>query len=372
MKFCDHAAYFVQTIDGEGNVRLCSWKNHCCIGSLLENSLDEIYHSAEANKIREQLAAGDYSDCLYDDCPILANGELDNRLCDIESLEELPKYPPILHLAHEGKCNYNCTICSSYQHMKSEMACEAKWDDKYDIIDNRIREALPYVKEIGAHGTGELFASGRILRLLNEWEPLAPIEECKVVLETNGSLFDEEHWKKIEKLGKYNLSVAITVMSFDEANYQYLSGTKLPISRIEDNLRFVKSLREQGIINRLEIATVMQERNFLEMPSFARRCLDEFGADSVRIRAYIRSYVQDRNIEWFFDVRNKEHPYYALYKKMMEDPIFNDPRVFKWNGGIDSDWGKHPGEKWDYRLRYLRKVNEVITKVSKKILWRIK
>ena len=140
------------------------------------------------------------------------------------------------------------------------------------------------------------------------------------------------------------MSVTITVHSFDEAAYQYLSGTSIKISQIEDNLRFVKSLRKQEKINFLEIALVAQERNFRTLPTFIRRCLDEFGADRVRVRRFLPEKAMDENIEWFFDVRNPLHPYHKEYLKVMEDPIFQDPRVFKWTGDHLSNRGELPAK----------------------------
>ena len=67
------------------------------------------------------------------------------------------------------------------------------------------------------------------------------------MLETNGSLFDEEHWKQIENLGKYKLNVAITIMSFEESVYQHLSGVNYPIEKIENNLRYVKNFARKGL-----------------------------------------------------------------------------------------------------------------------------
>ena len=179
---------------------------------------------------------------------------------------------------------------------------------RFDKIEEELKKVFPHVKEISANGQGELFASKRTLKMLSEWKPLAPAKECKVSLETNGSLFDEEHWKQIENLGQYNLSVSVTVMSFDEYTYQQLSGVRYPISRIENNLRFIKSLREKGIINYLELATVVQERNFRQLPDFTRRCIEEFGADEVRLRYFLPWGKYSADIEWFADVRNPYHP----------------------------------------------------------------
>lgn len=340
MRLCGRAVNYVQLVNAEGDVRVCGWNRNNIIGNLMEEDFSEILHGNRAENIRERMAKGDYSDCGIDNCPYLANGTMEDIMVDIN---EIPDYPMELYLAYEGVCNYNCTCCTSHKHMTDTR--EHDYSHSYDLLEERLKKVLPYVRTLGANGRGELFASKRILRLLASWQPLAPADQVSVVLETNGSLFDEKHWKQIENLGQYRLSVSITVMSFDETVYQHLSGVKLPISQIENNLRFVKSLRDQGIINYLELATVLQEENFREMPEFTRRCIEEFGADVVRIRPIMPGGIYDKNIAWFMDVRNPNHPYYSQYKAVMSHPIFRHPKVLLWSGTISSSLGEHPGIK---------------------------
>lgn len=346
MKICDRALNMIQVIDANGELRICGWMKNSLIGNLLDSSFEEIYAGEKAEKIRNKLAAGDYEYCDIDNCPYLANGTIEQHMVEIE---EVPKYPEQLYLAYEGICNYHCTCCSSHGNM--EMGRVGNWEKNYDMIEEKLKDVLPHIKLISAHGRGELFASRRILNLLANWQPLAPKEEIKVILETNGSLFNEKNWKKIENLGQYHLRVVITVMSFEEEAYQYLSGTKLPISNLISNLKYVKELREQGIINDFELATVLQERNFREMPEFVKRCFEEFGADTVRVRPIFLCGAQDRNIEWFADVRNPYHPYHQEYLKVMQHPIFKHPKVLMWSGEYLSTVGEHPGIANEKMLR---------------------
>ncbi len=337
MKVCKRAVDWLQIVNAEGDVRVCGWMSGNLIGNIVENDFKTLINGAKAKEIFASFEDGSFSKCDMDNCPYLANGSIDEILVDVD---ELPEYPEILYLGYEGNCNYNCTCCTSYQHMKDTK--ENDYTQKYDVLEEKIRKIMPFVKIISANGRGELFASPRTIKLLSEWKPLAPQEEIRVELESNGSLFNEKNWEKIKNLGKYYLSVAITVMSFDEMVYQHLSGTKLPISNIENNLRFVKKLREEGIINYLEIATVLQEENFREMPEFTRRCLDEFGADNVRIRPIIPAGPFDENIRWFTNVRNPYHPCYEQYVKVMSHPIFQNSKVLLWSGNIASNAGEAP------------------------------
>lgn len=358
IKICERALDFVQIIDYRGTVRVCGWLKNNVIGCLSEQSMEEIYHGKLANKLRSRLIEKDYSLCNADACPFLAMHDMDNHMVEIE---EIPRYPRKLHLAYEEVCNYHCVSCNVHDTMVKNR--QEDLERGYDIIEHRLQEVLPHVTTLAAHGCGELFASKRILKLLADWKPIAPKEKVSAALETNGSLFDEEHWKQIENLGQYHLSVSITVMSFDEPIYQVLSGCNLPISRIEDNLRFVKSLREQGIINFLEIATVVQDRNFRTLPEFARRCVEEFGADSVRLRPYAPWGSQPPEIEWFMDIRNPRHPYYQEYKEVMKHPIFSHPLVHDWSGGLDTVNIK----EFPYRLSYFKEkaLTDIVLSIDK-------
>ncbi len=337
MKICRQALY-VQIIDGIGTVRACGWAGYYLLGNLRDNTMSEVYNSEAAKRFRQTLIEGTYDYCNEENCPYMANNILESQLVEIE---KIPEYPEIVSLAYDRRCNYHCTCCIS--------RCDDKMDPVVqEKVEREIRAALPYVKTFSANGLGEFFVSDSIMELVSEWKP-EEIEGAKFELETNGSLLNEKNWKKVENIGDADLSVTLTVHSFEEAAYQYLSGTKMKISQMEENLRFVKKLREEGKINFLEIAMVMQERNFRTLPDFIDRCLNEFGADKVRVRRFLPEKAMDENIEWFFDIRNPLHPYHQEYLEVMKHPVFNDPRVFKWTGEHLSNRGELPA-KANYKV----------------------
>ncbi len=386
MKLCKRTIDFVQITNADGAVRLCSWLNDGgIIGHLSENSLEEIYNSNEANLIRKMHAVGDHSNCNINTCPYVANGNFDE--CEIE-FENVPKYPRTLYLAFENVCNYHCVMCGIPGCVDG---IDAKTrEEKYNKIDAEIRKALPYIKHISANGLGELFVSKHTLKLLSEWKPIADPSEISASLETNGSLFDEEHWKQISNLGQYHLSVSITVLSFENDIYQELSGTKHSVDRLIENLKFVKSLREKGEINFLEIATVYQDKNYKQLPDFARRCIEEFGADSVRLRPF-EPWGEVGMKEWMMDVRNIYHPNHSDFLEVMKDPYLKHPKVHDWGGGRESGLGPEPYKKtrkfysiieYVFTEKFIKELNEIVgerkvvvygmTTVGKALVSRIK
>ncbi len=353
MKLCKRAVEFVQITDVNGTVRLCSWlKDGGVIGRLTEAPLDVIYHGDEANLIREMHAREDYSNCNPNTCPYVANKSVVDHMVEID---EIPQFPNSLYLAFENICNYRCVMCGIPDCMAKNNAVET--EAKYDKIVNEIRKALPYIKHLSANGLGELFVSKHTMKLLSEWQPLADPSEVSVSLETNGSLFDEEHWKLISNLGKYKLSVAITILSFDNDIYQQLSGTKQSVDKLIDNLHFVKELREKGIIDYLELATVYQNGNYKQLPEFAQRCIEEFGADYVRLRPF-EPWGEAGMKEWFMDVRNSFHPNHDHFLEVMKNPIFSHPKVHDWGGGRASGLGPEPYVKTRKMFSYIEKIFE--------------
>lgn len=352
MRICKRAIHSLQIVDDNGTVRICGWQfDDGIVGNIIEQDIEDIYNSPQAKLIRKRHAEQDFSNCNPDSCPYVAN----NTVSDIEvELEEMPKYPESIMLAYENICNYRCVMCTVPGCLDNVDMNER--EKRLNIIDKKLEKYLPHVKWIGTNGMGELFASKHILNLLSNWKPLADPSEIRVSLESNGSLFNEENWKKIENLGQYNLTVTITVLSFDPDLYQELSGTKLPIENIISNLKFIKSLRDKGIINYLELGTVVQEKNFREIPLFAKRCVEEFGADYVRLRPYEPWTSNDTMDEWFKDVRNEYHPYNKEYIKVMSDPYLKHPKVHDWSGGHKSSLGRAPYKKIRTRYDMIEKI----------------
>lgn len=341
MRVCQRGWEYAQITGEDGNIEICSWAsmNYKPIGKLSENTMYEIWHGEEAEQFRKSLTDGSYRYCEKEKCPWMANGTLEDHMKEYDDALE---YPVDVSLSYEKICNYTCTCCADMHDNRPQSDCVEK---KLEKIENELSKFLDSVKIISAHGRGELFASKNILRVLQNWRPNSPDEEIEVILETNGSLFNEKNWSQIENLGKYNLKVSITVMGFDEPTYQFLSGTTLPIQRIIDNLHFVKSLRKKGIINTFEIGTVVQERNFREMPEFARKCIEEFEVDIVRLRPYFPFGDFDMGTKWLYDIRNPKHPYYSEYEKVLKAPIFKHEKVMMWSGEELSNMGANPYSK---------------------------
>lgn len=325
-----------------GDVRMCGWTQYV-IGNLLENSIEELWHGEKAEKFRKSLQDGSYQFCKSEMCPYLANHTLDTILTEYK----VPNYPRYCSLSYEEQCNYVCKFCRDKKYVSTQGERE-----QYKKIEKEVKKFIGELDTLSTNGVGEVFCSPSILNILGN---VKLKESAKVQVESNGSLFNEKNWQKIDNIGKYNLEVIITVHSFDEDAYQFLSGTTLPVDNVLQNLRFIKSLREKNIVNRFEIATVVCERNFRHMPDFVKRSL-EFNPDSIRLRFFEPYGVRSKSIEWFFDVRNPHHPYYEEFVNVMRHPVFEDPRVWKWQGETLSNFKEHPYYEEQSKVRILSRL----------------
>lgn len=329
-KVCVHGLNDVWINGADGNVKMCGWTDYF-IGKLAEDEIEEIWNGDLAQKFRESMLDGSYRYCNPAKCPYRANGELDEQLVEYR----VPELPIRCSLSYQLQCNYVCKFCRKEYYVSSE--CEKK---KYIKIENEIKKMLPHLKILTSNGMGEFFCSNSIMKLMGGSDELP--EGLEIHIETNGSLFNEASWKKISQIGDHDLTVSITVHSFDETTYQFLSGTDLPVSQIINNLKFVSDLRRKNIVNNFEIATVVCERNFRQMPEFVQKCLDEFNMDSIRLRFYEPYGVMGADVEWFYDVRNEYHPYHQEFVEIMKNPIFDNEKVWKWQGETKSLQSKSP------------------------------
>ena len=351
MKFCSIPFEQIH-LDPGGGVRVCGWTDES-IGNILDESLETIWKGEKAEKIRQSILDGSYSYCRAISCPYLENDSLPDL--DGEELREAVKIddvPSKYSVACDFTCNHSCPSC------RDSVFCG---DKKYkDNLKKEIVILLPYLNKashIVTCGNGDVFSSPFMMEMLERLNP--ENEAVEIQFETNGALFTRERWERIKHLGKYDLTFTVTPNSFEKHTFQYLNGGHDSLNHVIQNLYFMKELKQQGIINRIEISMVMQDRNFWELPEFAKRCIEDFDADQVVVKPLCKWFNLSEDNYWHKDVLNPIHPYHKEYLEMIRDPYLrNNDKIFFWGAGNLHPAQPHPA----YRYKeYLELVSELMS-----------
>lgn len=329
MKFCSRPWEFFYLTDAEhGQVWPCAWLDSSMnMGNILEDDVDKIYNSEIAIKLRKSILDGTYRYCSPKQCMFLAN----NSLPDMTE-EEIQEYinmtePNNFNVSYDETCNHACISCR-----RSYFKGREEYYNKVDAISEKMLPYFNRAKRVSVDGRGDIFSSEHLLSMLERLKPKR--DDFWLAIETNAALFDEKHWQRIKHFEKYKITVMATVNSFHDSTYRYLNGYANHVDKVIENLHFIRSLREKGSIDLFTISMVAQESNFRELPEYVDRCLNEFGADKVRIRGIMQFGMDDTDF-WIKDVFNPAHPFYREAIDILHHPIMQDKRVWYWEGDYE-------------------------------------
>ena len=352
MKFCSKPFEQVH-LDPGGGVRVCSWTDES-IGNVLHEDLEVIWHGEKANKIRKSILDGSYLYCRAVSCPYLENDslpDLDGK--ELEKAVKIGYAPSKYSVACDFTCNHSCPSC------RDGIFCGT--DDYRKNLKRELDLLLPYLNKashIITCGNGDVFSSPLMMEMLEKLEPQK--EDLKIQFETNGALFTRECWERIKHLGKYDLSFTVTPNSFEEHTFQYLNGGHDTLEKVIRNLYFIRELKRQRIVNILEISIVVQDRNFWELPDFARRCIEDFEADRVVVKPLYKWFCLSDDNYWHKDILNPQHPYHKEYLKMRQDPYLkNNDKIFFWGGNNLHTSQPHPAYRYKDYLRLLSEFADI-------------
>lgn len=349
-RFCRKPFHYLH-LDPGGGCRLCSWMD-ASIGDLTKDDLHTVWHSKEAQILRDAVRAGNFEYCRAQSCPFLENDELPNLTEEeVAAQSVLPDAPDMFSVSCDFICNHSCPSCRQKVFQPDE-----SYRQKLTTILKNISPALQTASYVSTCGNGDAFASPYIMEMLEHLHPQNP--DCTINIETNGTLFDEAHWQRISHLGQYDFTVTVTPNSFVESTFRCLNGGHDTYHKIMHNLGFLRDLREKGILNEYRISIVVQDRNFMELPSFVDRCLYEFHADQVLVKPLYRWFGISADTYWFKDVLNPLHPYHDEYRQMLTAPILKDPRVYFWGGHHDHPAERHPAYIFEEHMQLAAKLME--------------
>lgn len=339
MKYCE-LPFKGLYVYPNGDVRVCGW-TYECIGNILEEDLDSIWHGEKAEKVRDSIRNGSFSCCNKVACRICANNSFEEITEEEMKIRAIATdKPKIINCAIDYTCNHKCPSCRHEIFIGNK-----KYNDDINKIAENLLPILNQAEKVSTNGNGDLFASTCLMEMLKKIQPTN--NNFEMSIETNGVLCTERNWEKIKHLSDYDLQITVTPNSFDRQTYKYLSGGCDNLDKLINNLYFIKKLRKENKIKKFNISIVVQDTNYKELPSFVERCLNDFECDKVVIKPIYYWFALTPEEYWFKDILNPKHPYFEDYMEVLEAPILKDERVYFWGAHDIHKAKEHPA--YDYK-----------------------
>ncbi len=234
----------------------------------------------------------------------------------IPHLEYMPRGPGHAAFSHDRSCNVSCPSCRVKRFTASRTE-QALYDESMPALLSFLRGT----DFITVTGGGDPFASKHYRELLKR---LNGTSQAKLILHTNGLLFDERAWTELELAGR----VAHVTVSIDAATPQTYErirrGSKWPT--LQARLEFITGKRREGLIEHLDTNFTVQRSNYSEMAKFAKWMI-RLGFDKVKfsIVRNIGAYTTEQYEAE--DVSSARHPEHQAFIDSLRDPIFEHPQV---------------------------------------------
>lgn len=321
-------------IDKRGDAYFCcqAWLP-VSIGNVKKTaSLEEIWNSPFAQRIRESILDGSFRYCDESNCPHL-QGEAGNVFKNDEIPDEgfqefvregktrLDEGPRRLMVGYDPTCNLACPSCRcDYIVAKGDVLEDA------ESMQNRIFNSplLNSLRSMFIPTMGEVFSSRLYRGLLRTWDR-ERFPNLKIEILTNGLLLTPGMWASIEKSHGVIRHVVVSVNAATPETYAKIQrGGEL--DKLIQNLEFIKTLRDKGLLDRFVLSFFVQADNYREMPAFVALG-KRIGVDGVVFENFLNwgTYTNEEYLDRA--VHLPGHPEHENFKAVIADPAMLDPIV---------------------------------------------
>ena len=323
-------------VNSNGKLYFCcaSWQKKP-FGDLQKESILNEWSSSDAKEIRHSILDGSYKFCNKEMCPYLQTDclkrfdELSEKQQNIliEQGVELVEPPVKLMLNYDLSCNLSCPSC------RCEKISISTSDQNFvplknmteSIVFDFFKKASHQQIKLNITGSGDPFAS-QVFRQFLENLNGSLFPNLSIDLQTNGVLFTENMWARLEKIHN---NIDSVFLSLDAATKE----TYLDVRRggnweiINNNINFLRGLRLKDKIKRFQLHFVVQKRNYSEMVQFSK-IFNIKGVDLIYF-----SLVDDWGV-WTKEIYEEQAVWKSNHKEhnnlllVLSHPIFELPNIF--------------------------------------------
>ncbi len=312
-------------IDLWGNISPCCpdyLKPGLFVGKAFETTLESMWNSDAAKRLRYSVSKGRYEYCNHSICPMLRQPEeypdimiprekwardyQDWRDCSLDTL------PSNILLSCDATCNLQCPSCRD-----GKLVNSAEKNVKLsDLLEHDIRPALKDCTQLSALGYGEFFASKLTIDFFKTFSQ-AEYPNMKINIITNGTLFTPENWSKLQNLKGMVDNVSVSIDAAEKETYEKLRlGGSWEV--LCDNMEFISSLKASGEISRMSMNFVVQADNFRQMKGFVALG-KKWNTNYVTFQRFRNFKNMDADALDCKDVFSPKHPHYEEASRLLEE-----------------------------------------------------
>lgn len=232
------------------------------IGNIEDDSIQNIWTGIIHKIMCLAINNRTYSFCNSNMCPVFIGRRNDAKLELQEKYIEMETHPRNLLVNFEDSCNLKCESCRN----EVKIAKGKEYEKNMRYANILVKDVLPYTEFITMAGTGEVFVGKGYKRMYTS----SAMDNIKWIrLLTNGTLFNEQNWKKFSynKKGKIILTVSIDAATKETYERLRRNGN---FDVLKQNMEFASKLRKKGDLSYFRMNFVVQKKNYLEMPLFVQ------------------------------------------------------------------------------------------------------
>jgi hypothetical protein len=225
----------------EGDVTMCCFQTRKCLGNILEKSLEQIWFSDLAKKIRSETEKGRlHRLCANNVCPFFYDTDKKNfefNACSypIEFEIDLPTQHCNIGGENPSAKNPACIMCErnmpSFKHQK----------DYLNEICKKLKPYTRYLKALHIQGIAESFWKDRIFEIINILGVETYKRKIRISTTTNGTLMSEKRSKRF-----LDFPLSTIVWSLDASTpetYKKIRQVDM-YNKIIENLKFYAKERD--------------------------------------------------------------------------------------------------------------------------------
>lgn len=333
-KFCPKPFEYVDLhyINNELRIYVCcpTWLPQS-IGDLKKKDFNEIWNGGVIKEIRKSMIESTFSHCNKELCPEIQSKTIHDKRFMYSPVYrsyldfkdgEVPFGPKIIYFSEDRTCNLSCPSCRTDYITLSD----ADSDDIISIRENVLPQLLKNAERLYICSSGDPFVSKIYRDFLFNFEG-DKYPNLKININTNGVLFNEENYLKMEKIHKNLSEVYVSLDAALEPTYKIVrrGGN---FQKVTDNLHFLKKLRDQKKLDHLQIDFVVQDHNFKEMADFVKLG-KKIGVDKVYFQR-ISNWGTFNEIEFKKrDICSEEHPYHQDFLVSTKNESILSDRIVK-------------------------------------------